>query len=176
MPEAQKADAHGVGVQRVEIYVGLGSNLDAERRLREAAQALEVAFGPLRRSAVYRTPAVGAPAPDYLNAAVAFSSDLSPDDVKARLVEIEDAARRRRSQPPSAICGLDLDFLLYGRRVDARQRLPHRDVLARAHVLVPLADIAADLVHPLTGVRIADACAALGRGAELPNVGPLGGP
>jgi len=66
-------------------------------------------------------------------------------------------------------------LLLYGRRVDARQRLPHRDVLVRAHVLVPLADIASDLVHPLTGERIADVCAALGRGAELAKVGPLGG-
>jgi 2-amino-4-hydroxy-6-hydroxymethyldihydropteridine diphosphokinase len=157
-----------------EIYVGLGSNLDADRRLREAARALEAAFGPLRRSPVYRTPAVGQPAPDYLNAVVAFSSGVSADDVKARLVEIEDAARRSRSQPlTSLVVGLDLDLLLYGGRVDARQRLPHRDVLVRAHVLVPLNDIASDLVHPLTGERIADALAALGRGAEIAKVGPL---
>src|SRR5262252_5729012 len=111
-----------------EIFVGLGSNLDADRRLREAVRTLETAFGPLRRSAVYLTPAVGGPAPDYLNAAVAFNSDLSADDVKARLVEIEDAARRNRSQPRAgAVVGLDLDLLLYGRRVDARQRLPHGD-------------------------------------------------
>jgi 2-amino-4-hydroxy-6-hydroxymethyldihydropteridine diphosphokinase len=160
-----------------DIYVGLGSNLDADRRLREAAQTLESEFGPLRRSPVYRTAAVGGPAPDYLNAAVAFSSGLSADDVKARLVEIEDAARRSRSQPlGAALIGLDLDLLLYGRRVDARQRLPHGDVLVRAHVLVPLADIGSELVHPLTGERIADARAALGSAAELVKVGPLGGP
>jgi len=166
MPDARYAD----------IYVGLGSNLDADRRLRHAAQALEAAFGVLRRSAVYRTPAVGQPAPDYLNAVVAFSSGLSADEVKARLLEIEDAARRSRSQPRVAVVGLDLDLLLYGRRVDARQRLPHGDVLVRAHVLVPLNDIASDLVHPLTGERIGDACAALGRGAKLDKVGPLGDP
>jgi len=125
---------------------------------------------------VYRTPAVGSPAPDYLNAVVAFSSSLSADDIKARLVVIENAAGRSRTRPRGAVCELDLDVLLYGRRVDARQRLPHRDVLVRAHVLAPLADIAADLVHPLTGDRIADAWAAQARGAEIVKVGALGGP
>ena len=158
-----------------EVYVGLGSNLDADRRLREAAQALEAEFGPLRRSTVFRTPAVGAPAPDYLNAAVAFSTTIPAAEVKSRLVAIEDAARRKRSQPPQPICALDLDLLLYGRRVDAPLRLPHADALVRAHVLAPLAEIAPDLVHPLTGSRLADVWAAQGRGAELAKVGPLGG-
>jgi 2-amino-4-hydroxy-6-hydroxymethyldihydropteridine diphosphokinase len=122
---------------------------------------------------VYRTPAVGPPAPDYLNAAVAFRAVLPVDDIKARLVSIENAAGRSRARPRGAVCELDLDLLLYGRRVDARQRLPHPDVLVRAHVLAPLADIAADLVHPLTGQRIADAWAASARGAGIVNVGPL---
>ena len=43
----------------VDVYVGLGSNLDADRRLREAVGSLEAEFGPLRCSAVYRTPAIG---------------------------------------------------------------------------------------------------------------------
>lgn len=168
-------DAHFVDAHPVDVYVGLGSNLDADRRLREAAQGLEAEFGPLRRSAVYCTAAVGAPAPDYLNAVVAFSTELPPQDVKARLVAIEDAARRKRSQPRVPVVALDLDLLLYGRRVDAQQRLPHADVLSRAHVLAPLADIAPDLVHPLTGERIEHAWAAQARGVELTKVGPLGG-
>ncbi|HET7132482.1 MAG TPA: 2-amino-4-hydroxy-6-hydroxymethyldihydropteridine diphosphokinase, partial [Gammaproteobacteria bacterium] len=129
----------------VDVYVGLGSNLDAERRLREAARSLEAEFGALRCSFVYRTAAVGAPAPDYLNAAVAFATAIAAADVKARLVAIEDAARRSRSQPRGPVCALDLDLLLHGRRVDAAQRLPHPDVLRRAHVLAPLGDIAAGL-------------------------------
>ncbi|HZF29253.1 MAG TPA: 2-amino-4-hydroxy-6-hydroxymethyldihydropteridine diphosphokinase [Gammaproteobacteria bacterium] len=171
MPDAHRIDAH-----HIDVYVGLGSNLDADRRLRAAAEALEAEFGPLRRSAVYRSPAVGWPAPDYLNAAVAFATTLPPEEVKTRLVALEDVARRSRSQPPHPMCPLDLDLLLYGRRVNAQQRLPHADVLSRAHVLAPLADIAPDLVHPLTGERIEHAWAARGHGVELTKVGPLGGP
>jgi 2-amino-4-hydroxy-6-hydroxymethyldihydropteridine diphosphokinase len=159
----------------VDVYVGLGSNLDADRRLREAVRSLETEFGTLRRSAVYRTPAIGAPAPDYLNAAVAFSTALPAADVKARLVAIEDKARRSRSQPRGPVCALDLDLLLHGRRVDAAQRLPHTDVLRRAHVLAPLADIAAALVHPLTGESIETLWAAQAGGARIAKVGPLGG-
>jgi 2-amino-4-hydroxy-6-hydroxymethyldihydropteridine diphosphokinase len=175
MPDAHYIDAHLGDAHLVDVYVGLGSNLDADRRLREAAQALEAEFGPLRRSTVFRTAAIGAPAPDYLNAAVAFPTLLPPAEVKARLVAIEDAARRKRSQPPQPICALDLDLLLYGRRVDAPLRLPHADALVRAHVLAPLAEIAADLVHPLTGERIADVWAAQARSVDLATVGPLGG-
>ncbi|HET8695866.1 MAG TPA: 2-amino-4-hydroxy-6-hydroxymethyldihydropteridine diphosphokinase [Gammaproteobacteria bacterium] len=160
----------------VDVYVGLGSNLDADRRLREAVTSLEAEFGTLRRSAVYRTAAIGAPAPDYLNAAVAFSTALAAADVKARLVTIEDQARRSRSQPRGPVCALDLDLLLHGRRVDAAQRLPHPDVLRRAHVLAPLADIAPALVHPLTGESIETLWAAQAAGARIAKAGPLDGP
>jgi 2-amino-4-hydroxy-6-hydroxymethyldihydropteridine diphosphokinase len=159
-----------------DVYVGLGSNLDAERRLREAAAALEAEFGTLRCSEVYRTAAVGAPAPDYLNAVVAFSSSAPPEAVKARLVEIEDAARRSRSQPPSPVCALDLDLLLYGGRVDADQRLPHDDLLRRAHVLAPLVDLAAELEHPLTGEPLGRAWAAQAGAVEIAKAGRLRGP
>jgi 2-amino-4-hydroxy-6-hydroxymethyldihydropteridine diphosphokinase len=158
----------------VNVYVGLGSNLDADRRLREAVRSLQEAFGALRCSFVYRTAAVGAPAPDYLNAAVAFATAIAAADVKARLVAIEDVARRSRSQPRGPVCALDLDLLLYGRRVDAPQRLPHPDVLRRAHVLAPLADIAARLVHPLTGESIEELWTAAAAGAQITTIGPLG--
>ena len=158
----------------VDVYVGLGSNLDADRRLREAVGSLEAEFGPLRCSAVYRTPAIGAPAPDYLNAAVALRTHLPAGELKARLVAIEDAAGRSRSQPRGAVCALDLDLLLHGRRVDAAQRLPHADVLRRAHVLAPLADIAPGVAHPLTGEAIEELWAACAAGAQLTKIGPLG--
>ena len=159
-----------------DVYVGLGSNVDAGRSLESAASALEAEFGPLRRSAVYRSEAVGAPAPDYSNAAVGFSTALAPPALKARLVAIEEAAGRSRGEPRGVLCALDLDLLLYGRRVDARRRLPHPDVLRRAHVLAPLADIASGLVHPLTGERIAELWAAHEPGARIKRAGSLGEP
>jgi 2-amino-4-hydroxy-6-hydroxymethyldihydropteridine diphosphokinase len=156
------------------VYVGAGSNSEPRARLRAAVAALERAFGPVRRSAVYRTAAVGMPASDYLNLVVAFDSDLRPAAVKAALVAIEAAAGRQRDAVPSAVCVVDLDLLLYGARVDAPCRLPHPDVLRRAFVLAPLADVAPELRHPVTGEPVASAWRRLAESATaIENVGGL---
>jgi 2-amino-4-hydroxy-6-hydroxymethyldihydropteridine diphosphokinase len=65
---------------------------------------------------------------------------------------IERAAGRQRTDP--ARCELDLDLLFYGGRVDAAQRLPRPGVLALPYVLRPLAELAPELVHPVTGERV----------------------
>ena len=59
-----------------EVFIGAGSNADPERRLRLALFELERRFGALRCSSVYRGPALGGPAADYLNLVVALGSEL----------------------------------------------------------------------------------------------------
>jgi 2-amino-4-hydroxy-6-hydroxymethyldihydropteridine diphosphokinase len=154
-----------------EIYVGAGSNLDAAAKLRTAAAALGRAFGALRLSGVYRSAAFGAPADDYLNVCMAFSAQVAPAVLKAELVAIEAAAGRVRGAR-SALVPLDLDLLLYGARVDAENRLPHPDALRHAFVLAPLAELAADVAHPVTGERLASAWARRSPG-ELVRLGSL---
>ncbi len=134
-----------------EVFIGAGSNADPERRLRRALSELERRFGALRCSSVYRGPAVGAPAADYLNLVVTFQSDLGVDSLRAELRDIEAVAGRTRTDP--AVCELDLDQLLYGRRVDAERRLPRPGILSLPFLLVPLAELAPDAVHPVTGER-----------------------
>jgi len=136
-----------------EIFIGAGSNADPERRLRRALSELERRFGPLRCSSVYRGPAVGEPAADYLNLVAAFQSDLGVDSLRAELRDIETLAGRTRADP--AVCALDLDLLLYGRRVDAERRLPRPGIFSSPFLLVPLAELAPDVVHPVTGARFA---------------------
>jgi 2-amino-4-hydroxy-6-hydroxymethyldihydropteridine diphosphokinase len=154
--------------------VGLGSNDDAQGRLVDAVEALTQKLGALRRSSVYRSAAVGTPAPDYLNMAVAFRSDLGPDAVKALLLAVEAAAGRTRAAPRTPLVALDLDLLLYGARIDAEWRLPHEDVLRRPFVLAPLAEIAPDVVHPLTGEALASVWRSVRRSsAEPTRVGTL---
>lgn len=140
-----------------DAYVGVGSNHDAERHLTEAWTALRERFPAARCSALYRSAAVGAPAPDYLNMVVGFATELGPDALKRELRALEARAGRSRSEPRGALCALDLDLLLYGCRVDAERGLPHRDVLSRAFVLAPLAELAPRLEHPLTGQPYAQA-------------------
>jgi 2-amino-4-hydroxy-6-hydroxymethyldihydropteridine diphosphokinase len=152
-----------------EAYVGAGSNIDPERRLQAAVAALEQRFGAVRCSGVYRSRAVGTPAADYLNLVVRFTTDLPPDELKLVLRELETAAGRARLPAGARDCPLDLDLLVYGRRVDAQRRLPHDDVLRRAFVLAPLAELAPGLAHPVTGESIAAAWAALERRGPVPR-------
>jgi 2-amino-4-hydroxy-6-hydroxymethyldihydropteridine diphosphokinase len=114
---------------------------------------------------VYRGPAAGAPAPDYLNIVVAAETALSVDALHAALREIEALAGRTRGHP--AVCELDLDLLLYGARVAAERRLPRPDAFTLPFVVLPLADVAPRLVHPVTGERCAVAARAHGDGALL---------
>lgn len=136
-----------------EVFIGAGSNADPERRLRRALSELERRFGALRCSSVYRGPAVGEPAADYLNLVVTLQSELPVDSLRAELRAIEALAGRSRADP--AVCELDLDLLLYGKRVDAEQRIPRPGLLSLPFLLVPLAELAPDLVHPVTGERFA---------------------
>lgn len=153
-----------------EVFIGAGSNADPERRLRLAVAELERRFGTVRCSSVYRSAAAGAPAADYLNLVVALHTELAVDALREALRVIEAFAGRARAD--AAICELDLDLLLYGCRVDARRRLPRPGLLARPFVLVPLAELAPQLPHPVTGERCGAAARKLAAGA-LANLGAL---
>jgi 2-amino-4-hydroxy-6-hydroxymethyldihydropteridine diphosphokinase len=139
-----------------EVFIGAGSNSGPERRLRLALAELERRFGRVRCSSVFRGPAVGVPGADYSNLVVAFTTEQSVDSLRDQLRAIEALAGRARSHSAdAAVCELDLDLLLYGCRVDAPRRLPRPGLLTLPFVLVPLAELAPTLTHPLTGERIA---------------------
>jgi 2-amino-4-hydroxy-6-hydroxymethyldihydropteridine diphosphokinase len=153
-----------------EVFVGAGSNAAPVRALRLAAGELERRFGTIRCSSVYRSAAVGVAAADYLNLVVALSSELGVEALRAVLRGIEGLAGRSRLDP--AVCELDLDLLVYGERVDAAERLPRPGLFTAPFVLGPLAELAPDFVHPVTGERCSVAWRALDRGM-LRNEGVL---
>jgi 2-amino-4-hydroxy-6-hydroxymethyldihydropteridine diphosphokinase len=154
-----------------EVLVGIGSNQEPVAALRAAVAALAQRHGSVARSAVYRSRAVGTPAPEYLNMAVGFATDTGVDELEAELADIETATGRTREDP--RLCRLDLDLLVYGCRVDAARRLPRPGLFALPFVLVPLAEIAPQLVHPLTGQRCAAARSAFTAVSDLENLGAL---
>jgi 2-amino-4-hydroxy-6-hydroxymethyldihydropteridine diphosphokinase len=134
-----------------EAYLGLGSNLgDKAAMLARAIRDLAATPG-LRitaQSRFYRTPPWGDPDQDwFLNAAVAVETDLSPHALLDACLAVEARLGRVRARRwgPRVI---DIDVLHYaGAAVeDERLVLPHRFVRERAFVLVPLAEIAPDLV------------------------------
>jgi 2-amino-4-hydroxy-6-hydroxymethyldihydropteridine diphosphokinase len=154
-----------------EVFVGAGSNADPDRGLRVAVRELSRRFGAVRCSSVYRSAAAGGvPAPAYSNLVVALETAVAVDALRDELRAIEQLAGRTRADP--AVCALDLDLLLYGRRVDAQRGLPRPGLFTLPFVAGPLAELAPDLTHPLTGETCRAAWTALAPGG-LEDLGAL---
>lgn len=136
----------------VTAHVALGANLgDARKALREAIAALEATSGVRVRlvSSLYRTAPVDSSGPDYLNAVAEVATTLTAPALLDALLAIEQTAGRERPYR-NAPRTLDLDLLLYGEsRIDStRLTVPHPRMGERAFVLMPLAEIAPQLVSP----------------------------
>lgn len=142
-----------------DIYAGLGSNVDPARHLNDAIGELRRRYGQVELSPVYRNPAVGFEGDDFLNAVIRIRSEDSPESLERAFSEMERAAGRQKSDRDRAVAlgprTLDLDLLLHGSTVDPEAGLPRSDILRYAFVLRPLAELAAELIHPLTGRTMA---------------------
>lgn len=150
------------------VYLSLGSNLDPERHLRAALVALRERFGQLIVSPAYRSPAQGFEGADFVNLAVGLDTDLSPQSLNDWLHALEDRNGRRRDVPRYSDRTLDIDIVFYAALVlegEGHLQIP-RDELKHAFVLRPMADIAPDYRHPVTGQSMAELWAALPAGTE----------
>ena len=135
-------------------YIGLGSNLgDRVATLRTAVQRLEILGGVNAVSSLYETgPVEYLEQPPFLNAVIALDTALAPVDLLHGLLGIERDLGRVRSFP-NAPRTLDLDLLMVDNVIldIPEMTLPHPRLHERAFVLVPLAEVAPDLVHPGSG-------------------------
>jgi 2-amino-4-hydroxy-6-hydroxymethyldihydropteridine diphosphokinase len=134
------------------VYIGLGSNLgDRAKNLNDAIAALNPGVQLVKCSPVYETHPWGyQDQPQFLNQVVLGMTELSPRDLLSHLKDIENRLGRVATfqYGPRLI---DLDILLYADQVIDLPglKIPHPYLEQRAFVLVPLVQLAPDLVHPV---------------------------
>lgn len=132
------------------VYLGIGSNIDREQHITAALDALQKTFGSLVISSVYESEAVGFAGDHFLNLVVGIDATMSVGELSACLRNIEHENGRARSSERFAARTLDIDILTFGNqsgKIDGIQ-LPRDEILKNAFVLLPLAEIAADEIHP----------------------------
>jgi len=163
----------------VRVAIALGSNLgDRESSLRRATEALGAVLDQVTVSSFIETAALGVdePQPPYLNAAATGFTTLGPRRLLGALQSIEREGGRIRTGRNAART-LDLDLILYGDVTldEPGLTLPHPRFRDRAFVLVPLAEVAGDMVDPVTGLSVSAMAARLQQDRSArPTAGPEG--
>ncbi|MCW8844364.1 MAG: 2-amino-4-hydroxy-6-hydroxymethyldihydropteridine diphosphokinase [Gammaproteobacteria bacterium] len=131
-----------------EVFVGMGSNVEPHTHFRLAMGELESRFGPVDRSSVWSTEAVGFTGDAFLNMVLGWQTDLELQQLMQALGEVEMLCGRRRGDKRFGPRTMDLDLLLYGDEIHQKPPLPRPEILEYGFVLGPLAELAPGKEHP----------------------------
>ena len=132
-----------------DIFLSLGSNIEPEKNIDFAKEQLQIKYGKLLISSIYKTKAVGFKGDDFLNLVIKTSTSDSPETVIDYLHYIEKQTGRETGTGQFNSRTLDIDLLLYGNLIDASLNLPRDEILEYDFVLEPLVEIFPEGIHPI---------------------------
>lgn len=134
-------------------FIAIGSNIEPEKYLPLAVLRLHQLGRISAVSKAYQNPAIGRPEqPDFFNAAALVETELAADEIRAYLRKIEAELGRVRTADKYADRTIDLDLCLLGSQILSTPEfiLPDPQLLQRAHLAIPMAEVAPCFRHPIT--------------------------
>jgi len=140
----------------IEAYIAIGSNINSEENIREAINLIKSDFPILSKSNYYETKPYGHNKQNnFINLAVKIKTNLKSNGLLKNLKLIEKKLFRKKTvkNGPRTI---DLDILLYGTKIinDNDLIIPHKGLLLRDFMLIPLLDINPNIIHPIAKKKI----------------------
>jgi 2-amino-4-hydroxy-6-hydroxymethyldihydropteridine diphosphokinase len=142
------------------VFLGLGSNLGERNEILQEAKTriAEVIGTVVSVSSIYETEPWGFESEnDFLNMVLFVKTELSPSGLLGRILMIESQLGRTRCDTGYTSRNIDIDILLYDNEIvrDEALVIPHPKMHERRFVLVPLAEIAPEIIHPVFNKSIA---------------------
>jgi 2-amino-4-hydroxy-6-hydroxymethyldihydropteridine diphosphokinase len=138
----------------MRVFIGLGSNVgDRVGNIKKAIRLLSEVVTLVQSASWYETEPVGVEGPWFINTVVEVKTDLTPQELLRVCKDIEFSLGRKGDKNKREI---DLDILLWGDLILSEKELeiPHPRLCERGFVLVPLAEIAPEVIHPRLKVTV----------------------
>ena len=136
------------------VFLGIGTNLGSrESNLEQAVAEIEKYIGPvLSTSSIYETEPWGFKAKDeFLNRVIKVETELTPSGLLGKILLIESLLGRVRNEERYSSRLIDIDILLYEDKIIEEEslKIPHPLLQHRRFVLVPLCELASEMIHPV---------------------------
>ncbi len=143
--------------RKAQVYLDIGSNIDRKHNIRSCIQQLRLEFPDIVFSNAYESAAAGFNGDPFINLSASLTTDKSYQELSRYLKRLETDHARQRNGIKFSSRTLDVDILFYDNLIlQPEIDLPRAEITKYPFVLFPLAEIAADFIHPELGISIAE--------------------
>ena len=130
-----------------KVFVGIGSNLDQQKNIKECIKALDSRYIDLKLSPVYESSSMGFDGPNFYNLAASFLTNLELVDLKNELNQMEFDSGRKKNEEKYSSRTLDIDILYFDDLVDKNMNIPRSEIEDYDFVLRPLFELDPFHIH-----------------------------